>query len=64
VLVTVGEVLQSPVSGLIGGFVGALANHLLTWRKTAAEIEKLKAEADLTRAQARQITDNLSNLSD
>jgi len=64
VLVTAGEVLQSPVSGLIGGIVVAVANHLLTKRKTAAEIEKLKAEADLTRAQARQITDNLSNLSD
>jgi hypothetical protein len=65
VVVTAGEFLHSPgVSSVIGGIVVAVANHLLTRRKTAAEIEKLKAEADLTRAQARQITDNLTNLSD
>lgn len=60
--------LISGVTGLVSGIVVALANHWLTKRKTAAEIEKLHAEAELTRAQAKQITENLSssitNLSD
>jgi hypothetical protein len=65
VLVTTLDVLHSPVfSGLISGVVVAVANHLLTRKKTAAEIEKLTAEAELTRAQAKQITDKLTNLSD
>lgn len=55
--------LISALTGLLSGIVVALANHLLTRRKTAAEIEKLQAEAELTRAQAKQITDNLNNLS-
>ncbi len=59
------ELLQNPViSGLVSGVLVAVTNHLLTKKKTAAEIEKLKAEAELTRAQARQLTDNLNNLSD
>lgn len=62
---TVGELLQSPViSGLVSGFLVAFTNHLFTKRKTAAEIEKLQAEAELTRAQAKQLTENLNNLSD
>jgi hypothetical protein len=56
--------LISGLTGLVSGIVVALANHWLTKRKTAAEIEKLQAEAELTRAQAKQITDNFSNLSD
>lgn len=56
--------LISVLTGAVSGIVVALANHWLTKRKTAAEIEKLQAEAELTRAQARQITDNLNNLSD
>jgi len=57
--------LQSPaVAGLISGILVALSNHILTRKKTAAEIEKLQAEASLSRAQAQQITDNLTNLSD
>lgn len=53
--------LISGVTGLASGIVVALANHWLTKRKTAAEIEKLQAEAELTRAKAKQITDNLTN---
>lgn len=56
--------IVSALIGLVSGSVVALFNHLLTKKKTAAEIEKLQAEAELTRAQARQITDNLNNLSD
>lgn len=59
------ELLQSPLtSGLVSGFLVAFTNHLFTKKKTAAEIEKLQAEAELTRAQAKQLTDNLNNLSD
>ncbi len=54
----------SALTGLVSGIVVALANHWLTKRKTAAEIEKLQAEAELTRAQAKQITENFNNLSD
>jgi hypothetical protein len=65
VLVTTLDVLHSPVfSGLISGVVVAVASHLLTRKKTAAEIEKLTAEAELTRAQTKQITDKVTNLSD
>ena len=61
----IGELLQSPmISGLVSGFLVAFTNHLFTRKKTAAEIEKLQAEAELTRAQAKQLTDNLNNLSD
>jgi hypothetical protein len=61
----IGELMQSPViSGLVSGLFVAFTNHLFTKKKTAAEIEKLKAEAELTRAQAKQLTDNLNNLSD
>lgn len=60
----IGSTIASAVVGLLSGSVVALFNHLLTKKKTAAEIEKLQAEAELTRAQARQITDNFNNLSD
>jgi hypothetical protein len=64
-LVDLSGLLQTQIfSGVLSGAVVAVANHLLTKRKTAAEIEKLKAEAELTRAQAQQITNNLTNLSD
>jgi Tfp pilus assembly protein FimT len=56
--------IVSAIVGLVSGSVVAVFNHLLTKRKTAAEIEKLQAEAELTRAQAKQITENLTNLSD
>ncbi|HKF48496.1 MAG TPA: hypothetical protein VKB38_14125 [Terracidiphilus sp.] len=63
------DLLQSPViAGLISGLLVAIVTQLLTRKKTAAEIEKLHAEAELTRAQAHQLTeslrDNLNNLSD
>jgi hypothetical protein len=62
---TLTEVLQSSIfSGFVSGILVSVANHLLTRKKTTAEIEKLRAEAELTRAQAKQITDKLSNLSD
>jgi hypothetical protein len=61
----IGELLESPViSGLVSGLLVAFTNHLFTKKKTKAEIEKLQAEAELTRAQAKQLTDNLNNLSD
>jgi cell division protein FtsB len=64
-LMNVGQLLQSPlISGLLSGLFVAVTNHLFTKRKTAAEIEKLQAEAELTRAQAKQLTDNVNNLSD
>ena len=44
--------------------VVALANHFLTKRKTSAEIDKLNADTELTKAQARQITNSLNDLSD
>ena len=60
-----GELIQSQmISGLVSGLLVALTNHLFTKQKTAAEIDKLQAEAELTRAQAKQLTDNLNNLSD
>lgn len=56
--------LISGLAGLLSGIVVAVSNHWLTRRKTEAEIEKLKAEAELTRAQAKQITESFGNLSD
>lgn len=62
---TADDLLKSPViSGLVSGLFVAVTNHLFMRKRTAAEIDKLKAEAELTRAQAKQLTDSLDNLTD
>ncbi|PYX61029.1 MAG: hypothetical protein DMG73_05010 [Acidobacteria bacterium] len=58
------DFLQFAASSGVGGVVVALANHFLTKRKTSAEIDKLNADTELTKAQARQITNSLNDLSD
>jgi len=58
------DFLQFAASSGVGGVVVALANHFLTKRKTSAEIDKLNADTELTKAQARQITNSLDDLSD
>jgi hypothetical protein len=58
------DFLQFAASSGVGGVVVALANHFLTKRKTSAEIDKLNADTELTKAQARQITNSFDDLSD
>ncbi len=58
------DFMQFAASSGVGGVVVALANHFLTKRKTSAEIDKLNAETELTKAQTRKITNSLNDLSD
>jgi hypothetical protein len=49
------SIIPSLVSGVIGGVVVAIVNHLLTRRKTEAEIKKLEAETTKILAETKQM---------
>src|SRR5438445_13704749 len=58
------DFLQFAASSGVGGVGVPLANHFLTKRKSSAEIDKLNADTEITKAQARQITNSLDDHSD
>jgi hypothetical protein len=54
------SIILSLVSGVIGGVVVAIVNHLLTKRKTEAEIKKLEAETTKILAETKQMVGAVS----
>ena len=55
-------IITNILSGLLGGVVVAVINHLFTRRKIAAETDKLKAEADKVSAEAEKIRFETKNM--
>ena len=49
------KILVPVASGLLGGLLVAIVNHLFTRRKTDAETKKLEAEADKSRAETQKL---------
>jgi len=58
------NVVVSLITGLLGGVVVAVLNHLFTRKKTAAETRKLEAETSKIRAETEVMLREIENLSE
>ncbi len=57
------EIITALISSVVGGLLVAIVNHLLTRRRTEAEVEKLKAEAEKIRAETEKVRSEIGRLS-
>ncbi len=55
------KLLISLTSGLLGGVIVAILNHVFTKRRTEAEIAKLVAQTELLKLQAQQLVEQLQH---
>ena len=49
------EIITTLITSVIGGLLVAIVNHLLTKKKTEAEIEKIKAETEKIRSETKHL---------